>query len=160
MVEVATVPNYAGVNLVGLGREFEQVVADILRQHGHHIEPPANYHYDLLCDGKVRIEVKVGRRSGKNIAWAFNSRKRLSDYCDIVILIADLGLERRHYILPADHDVFYSNGNPKAGIGFYPDAKRLTKSTGQILEQHYERWDLIGQIRDGHYHHPKQAALF
>jgi hypothetical protein len=111
-------PNYIGADLVNLGREAEAEVGDILRQRGHRVGPAKNYHYDLLCDGKVRIEVKTAYPSSKgNVAWAFNGRKRLEDYCDVVVLIANIDGKVFHYVLPADHQVFYGpDGEPKAGI--------------------------------------------
>lgn len=153
-------PNYAGVDLLKLGREAEEMVANILCQHGHSIGPARNYHYDLLCDGIVRIEVKTAYPSGNDVVWAFNSRKRLADFCDVVVLIANINGQARYYILPADHTVFYnSSGEPKAGIGITKNPGKL-KSTGRTLERHYERWALIRQIRDGEYHRIEQPALF
>jgi len=153
-------PNYAGIDLVKLGRKAEEVVGNILSQYGHNIEPADNYHYDLLCDGTVRIEVKTAYPSGNDIVWAFNSRKRLADFCDVVVLIANIDGQARHYILPADHKVFYnSGGEPKAGIGITKNPCKL-KDTGRTLERHYERWTLIRQIRDGEYHRVEQPALF
>jgi len=153
-------PNYAGVDLVNLGRKAEEMVGNILCQHGHSIESADNYHYDLLCDGTVRIEVKAAYPSGDKIAWAFNSRKRLADYCDVVVLIANIEGQARYYVLPADHEVFYnSSGVPKAGIGITKNPCKL-KKTGRTLERHYERWDLVRQIRDGEYHRIEQPTLF
>jgi hypothetical protein len=153
-------PNYAGVDLVNMGREAEKMVGTLLRSRGYHIEPADNYRYDLLCDHKVRIEVKTAYPSGTDIVWAFNSRKRLEDHCDVVVLIANIDGHARHYVLPADHQVFYnSNGEPKAGIGITRNPSTL-KPTGRTLERHYERWDLIRQIRDGEYLKVEQPTLF
>ena len=153
-------PNYAGVNLWKRGHEAEEEVGDILCRHGHCVEPADNHHYDLLCDGAVRIEVKTAYPSGNDVVWAFNSRKRVADYCDVVVLIANIDGQARHYVLPADHQVFYnSGGEPKAGIGITKNPSTL-KSTGRTLERHYERWNLIRQIRDGEYRKIEQPALF
>lgn len=153
-------PNYAGVDLINLGREAEKAVGDILRQHGHRVEPADNHHYDILCDGTVRIEVKTAYPSGNDIVWAFNNRKRFEDYCDVVVLIANVDGQARYYVLPADHQVFYnSGGEPKAGIGITKNPSTL-KNTGRTLERHYERWELVRQIRDGEYRKAEQPALF
>lgn len=115
-------PNYAGVDLVNLGREAEKM--------------------------------------GDDVVWAFNGRKRLEDFCDVVVLIANIDSQARHYVLPADHQVFYtSTGEPKAGIGITKNPRTL-KKTGRTLERHYERWDLVRQIRDGEYCKPEQPMLF
>jgi len=154
-------PNYAGRDLINMGREAEAEVGDILQQRGHKIGPAKNYHYDLLCDDTVRIEVKTGypTRDG-SLAWAFNGRKRLEDYCDVVVLIANVDGTAFHYVLPADHQVFYTaSGEPKAGIGIIAKPTRL-KQTGRTLQRHYERWDLVRQIRDGEYRKVEQPALF
>ena len=160
-MEDCSVPNYAGVDLVNMGREAERAVGDILRQRGHRIGPAKNYHYDLLCDDTVRIEVKAAYPSSKgNVAWAFNSRKRLEDFCDVVVLIANVDGQTLHYVLPADHQVFYgSNGEPKAGIGVTKTPSTV-RSTGRTLRRHLERWDLVRQIKDGEYHKAEQPALF
>jgi hypothetical protein len=114
----------------------------------------------LLCDDTVRIEVKTAYPSGDDIVWAFNGRKRLEDYCDVVVLIANVDGQALHYVLPADHQVFYnSSGEPKAGIGITKNPTTL-KQTGRTLQRHYERWDLVRQMRDGEYQRVDQLALF
>ena len=143
-------PNWAGEDLVGLGREMEGKVAEILRRLGHSVAAPENRHYDLLCDGKVRVEVKVANPSGGELVWAFNSRKRFSDHCDVVVLVANFENGLVFYVLPADHLIFYTrDGKPKAGIGITVKPTKRLRETGLALERHRDRWELVSQIGNG-----------
>lgn len=153
-------PNIHRVDLVGMGAEAEVLVAKRLRAFGHSVTPGENYRHDLLVDGSVRVEVKLSHPSDGEWVWGFNSRKRLSDHCDVVVLIGEDQGRFHFFVFPSDHGVFYRNdGKPKAGIGVKVNPRR-THTTGQALSNHRDRWQLIREIRDGQRLQVSQASLW
>ena len=139
--------NIAGANLVKIGWAAEGLVAMRLEEQGYHVSPARNHRYDLLCEG-VRIEVKVASPVDGEWVWAFNGRKRFSDYCDIVILVGQEVVPDSfvYFILPADHPFFYNHdGRAKAGASFrfILRSKKCPRPSRRMLELHRDKWSVI-----------------
>lgn len=142
-------PNIHGVDLAGIGAEAEALVAEKLRALGHKVTAGESYRHDLFGDDSVRVEVKFSYPSDGEWVWAFNSRKRLSDYCDVVVLIGEEHGRFHFFVLPSDRRIFYTkSGKPKADIGSSVKPTRL-RATGRALNAHRDKWQLISETRDG-----------
>lgn len=83
---------------------YESAAADLLKHHGFQAERmTANFPYDILANGSVKIDVKASRlvRGGGKAYYSFNLRHKAT--CDIYILftVDEDGSILDTYIIPS-----------------------------------------------------------
>lgn len=117
----------------GLGEEFEEIAKELLENNGFKCNlTPLRFPYDILANGRVKIDVKVAnkRKVGLSDAYAFRLAKSMQT-CDIYMAFAINSKKeiQKLYIIPS---------NVVSG------KVQLCMGTNQSKYDIYlDRWDLI-----------------
>lgn len=120
------------VERVKFGLSREKWVAAILRRAGHSVQQ-MNYTswFDLLVDGKLRVEVKASEFSAEKLNWQFNLHRhgKMGRQPDFYIF----RLERVPFSCAAVHMIWPGNES-RATISFSLRGLLNGKASGQIEE--------------------------
>lgn len=124
----------------GLGYQFEKYAAEIIQEmfDDTTVEmTPTRFPYDLLVDGKVKIDVKVARRSKVHGAemYSFGLAKK-QPTCDIYIAfcIADDKTVEKVYVIPAH----IMTGKSQLALGI----------RGSMYDTYLNRFNLIKRMSE------------
>lgn len=87
------------------GNEYEQHVKDIIGLRGFTVEKMTTKHpYDLLVNGSLKIDVKVGKahRHFGSRAYTFNLSKKYAT-CDLYVCVAldEEGKVEKYFVIPS-----------------------------------------------------------
>src|SRR3990167_2305333 len=125
----------------GIGQRGEELVANILKERGHIIRLMPNHHpFDILVNGKTRIDVKSRNTPSKNphgkkTLWLFNiGRKPHVERCDFFICLI------RKY-----NDVLVIPSDTVAGIRIVGITHTLDRISPKInrWDKYLNAWELI-----------------
>ena len=115
------------------GKAAEKLVCDLLNSKGYSAKQMLqNYPYDLLVDNTVKIDVKFSNLyHGENgNFYAFALRKKYPT-CDIYVLVANNGDERKIYIVPA-----FEAAQTQISIGEHTS----------VYDKYIDRYDIIDRL--------------
>lgn len=102
-----------------LGIQFENYALKLLRRYGYDVELTAIKHpYDLLVNGRVKIDVKVSRNTISKTGefYTFNLEKK-QQTCDVYIAICINSNKevQKVYVIPAN----VMNGKKQLSVGLH-----------------------------------------
>ena len=149
-------------NNAATGRYGEMYVRDILLSRGHDVldlnEYNKNYSYDLLVDGKIRIDVKTANLSySRAYKWQFansaenrvrvdeltgvtatgRTLKKYHKTCDFVALVAIEDDRHTTFIIPSDNELI-------KGI----QTVSITNLINNRFSSFRNNWELIGGLEN------------
>jgi len=107
-------------------------------------------HVDVIAWGCVGIEVKRAVfRMPAGYTWTFSPQQKQALQADVIALIADEDI----YLFPANHPVFYRDGQRKDAVCYLPEKMRKyrvslrTGLTDSEMSKALNAWHLIEVYR-------------
>lgn len=121
------------VSETSLGRKYEEIIANRLREMGFEIKIMTTKHpYDLLVNDKVKVDVKSSNLYNSNGAGKWHTFNLEKEYptCDIYIAVALVGGEiDRIFIIPSK----------------YLHITQLSVGKESVYNKFINQWNYIGQ---------------